>query len=305
MKKILALLLVFTLVFSFLLVSCEKKKSSDDDDSSKKTTTDDMTVEDDNDVIAPEDGTIGEEDVEDGKIEKLDGKTPAEKYEESFDEINSLTNFTITAYQDIQMVMNYQGQTINQDMVQTIVQKYAGDNFSVVGNATSAGMSVPSTNCQYVDGTVYNVQVTDGMKIKYQATKEQLYSLVGIDTEEPKIFDIPESWFEDVSFYEEENGGRAYIEIILSGEQYKEMFSNLALLSSVTDITDITHRIYFTESGDLDSIVTTATMKMNISGIDTTASFVSTSTISNVGTTVVEAPANASAYTTVSVNDLV
>ena len=300
MKKILALTMILVLVLGLALVSCEKAVNDaalEELDKAKAEVAANLK-----DLTGK---NYGDQKNPDKKLDNLNGMTPVEKYDQTFDEIDSLTNFTLTVHQDIQMVMNYQGESVKQDMVQTIVQKYQGDNFSIVGNATSLGMSVPSTNCQYVDGTVYNVQVTDGSKIKYQATEEQLNALVGVDTEEPKIFDIPESWFEDVSFYEEKNGDRAYIEIILSGEQYKKMFSNLSLLSSVTDITDITHRIYFTESGEFDSIVTTATMKMNISGIDTTASFVSTSTISNVGTTVVEAPANASAYTTVSVNDLV
>ena len=240
----------------------------------------------------------------DSDEELFDGMSPAEKYEQTFNEINLSTNLTMITSQDIQMVMTYQGQTVEQDMVQVITQKYAGDNFSIVGEAESAGQRVPSTNCQYIDGTVYNVQVTDGMKIKYQATKDQLESLAGVDTNEPKLFDIPESWFKNVEFKEDAEDNRVYLEILLSGEQYKQMFSNLALLSSVKEITDIVHKIYFTESGDLDSIVTTAIMKMDISGIDTTASFVSTSTISNVGTTVVEAPADANTYTLVDVSML-
>ena len=301
MKKILALTIVLVMVLGLALVSCESAIDQNALDTLNAAK---------NDVSNKLSGVTGNsygnfETNGDTKIELLDGMTPAQKYDETFDIVNNLTNFTLTADQDINMVMTYQGQTVEQDMVQTIVQKYQGDNFSIVGNATSAGMQVPSSNCQYVDGIVYNVQPLDGQMIKYEATKDQLSALVGVDTEEPKIFDIPESWFKDVSFYEEKDGSRAYLEIILSGEQYKEMFSNLALLSSVTSITDITHRVYFKANGDLDSIVTTATMKMNISGIDTTASFVSTSTISNIGATVVEAPANEDAYRTVSVNDLV
>ena len=301
MKKILALTIVLVMVLGLALVSCESaidQNALDTLNGAKESLSGQLS------------GITGEnygdfKTNKDNKIELLDGMTPVQKYDEAFDVVNSLTNFTLTADQDINMVMNYQGQTIKQDMVQTIVQKYQGDNFSIVGNATSAGMQVPSSNCQYVDGIVYNVQPIDGQMIKYSATKDQLSSLVGVDTDEPKIFDIPESWFEDVCFYEESNGNRAYLEIILSGEQYEQMFSNLALLSSVTSITDITHRVYFDENGDFDSIVTTATMKLNVSGIDTTASFVSTSTISDIGSTVVEAPANADAYRTVSVNDLV
>ena len=300
MKKILALTMILVLVLGLALVSCEKAVNDaalEELDKAKAEVAANLK-----DLTGK---NYGDQKNPDKKLDNLNGMTPVEKYDQTFDEIDSLTNFTLTAHQDIQMVMRYQGESMKQDMVQTIVQKYQGDNFSIVGNATSAGMQVPSSNCQYVDGIVYNVQPIDGQMIKYSATKDQLSSLVGVDTDEPKIFDIPESWFEDVCFYEESNGNRAYLEIILSGEQYEQMFSNLALLSSVTSITDITHRVYFDENGDFDSIVTTATMKLNVSGIDTTASFVSTSTISDIGSTVVEAPANADAYRTVSVNDLV
>ena len=301
MKKILALTIVLVLVLGLALVSCEK--AVDDNalaalESAKASLSDQLSG-----VTGNSYGDFNANG--DKKIELLNDMTPVEKYDEAFEEINSLPNFTLTSYQDIKMVLSYNGETVEEDMIQEITQKYDGENFSVVGNAESAGQRIPSTNCQYVDGIVYNVQVTDGMKIKYQATKADLERSAGIDPDEDKIFDIPESWFKNVSFYEEKNGNRAYIEIILSGEQYMQMFSNFSLLSSVRNITDVTHRVYFTESGDLDSIVTTATLTMKINGIDATASFVSTTTLSNVGTTLVFAPVNAYEYTLVDISMLV
>ncbi len=295
MKKILALTMVLVMVLGLALVSCDTALDQSALDKLKEA----------NDAMDAAMGNFGpktEADLNesvsaDKQIELLDGKTPIQKYDEVYETLKNVTNITITADQDIVMSFNYQGQTQTQDMVQSVVTKYAGDNFSVVGSAESMGQKIPSANACYVDGTVYTVQINNGYKFKYTATKDQLAAMVGMDPDAPKIFDIPESWFIDVKFYEESNGDRAYMKFVLSGEQYTEMFSNLALLSSVESMSNITHKVYFTAEGDIDSIVTTASMVMNDPNLGkVNASFVSTSTFSDIGTTVVTAPADADSY---------
>ena len=302
MKKILALTMVVVLVLGLSLVSCE---SALDQTALDKLQEANDLMESAIDDFGPktEEQLNATPSTPDKQIELLGGKTPIQKYDEVYEVLKNATNVTITAKQDIVMSFKANGQTQTQDMKQTIVQKYAGDNFSIVGSAESMGQSIPSVNAHYVDGMVYTVQVNNGYKFKYNATKDQLASKVGVDPDAPKIFDIPESWFLDVKFYEESNGDRAYMKFVLSGEQYMEMFSNLALLSSVQSMSNITHKVYFTANGDIDSVVTTASMVMHDPSLgEVNASFVSVSTFGDIGTTVVTAPADAGSYNLVDIS---
>lgn len=258
------------------------------------TTTDQTEVEDE--------FTSATEDGETEAVEIPNDRNIVEKYNAAVERLSKVNNITLTTVQEIDMVMNYGTISIPQTVAQNIVQKYAGDDFSIVAQAVSMGQAVPSTNTQYVGGTVYNVQTSDGQKIKYQATKAELEALLGIDSDGARIYDIPEDWFKEATVYR--TGNKYYVVILLDGEQYREMFSDLTLLSNTEEISDICHTIYFDENDDIESVVTTATMKMNISGIDTTASFVATSVYSNVGNTTVEAPADADSYTLVDISQL-
>ncbi|MBE6533504.1 MAG: hypothetical protein E7678_00835 [Ruminococcaceae bacterium] len=270
MKKLLALLMALMLVFSLVLVSCDE---SDDNDDKKQ------------------------EEV----LEKLNGKTPEELYKQMSEELSLAKNMTMVADQDIDMTMIYQGQEMPMKTKQTVTQKIDGDNFSMVTeNNMAAGVT-----CYYVDGMVYNVQITDGSKIKYKATIEELNEKVGVSAEEPKLLNLPESWFKDVKFKADETGERYYIELVLDGNAYEVLFSNMTALQGVKEVSDVTHKVYFTKDGKkIDSVVSTATMVMEMQGMEVNASFVSTSTYSNIGTTVVEAPADADSYRLVDISQL-
>ena len=199
------------------------------------------------------------------------------------------------------MTMTVNGQNVPvQNVEQVVVQKYDKKNFSMVAT-NNANASV---NCQYVDGVVYNVQITDGTKIKYEATEEELMGLVGVDADAPKILNIPTEWFKSSELRQEENGSRYYIEFVLNGDDYEALFSNLALLESVKEVSDVTHKVYVTAEGKIDSVVSTATVIMVMDGADVTMEVCSVSTYGDVGSTVVEAPADADSYVTVDISQL-
>ena len=329
MKKLLALLMALMLVFSLVLVSCDE--SNDDsandgkeqeevlendegedeaeDEKSSKESNDDTkeTTNQENDQNNDQNNNQNNNQNDDGNADEnkglatLNGKTPEELYKQMSEELSLATNMTMVADQDIEMIVNYQGQTIPMGTTkQTVTQKFNGNDFSVVAeNNMAAG-----TNCQYVDGIVYNVQITDGTKIKYAATIEQLNELGGVSAEEPKLLNLPESWFKDVTFHAEENGSRYYIELVLDGTAYEVLFSNMTALQGVKEVSDVTHKVYFTAEGKIDSIHSTATVIMESEGMEITANVVSTSTYCDIGTTVVEAPADADSYRLVDISQL-
>lgn len=295
MKKFLALIMVLLLTFSFAFVSCDEliedadgaiangSNSSNNAEEKNDTTESDTPEADENTAFDP--ATI----------------TPEKLYQNIVKELSGIENVTITAKQDIVMTMTVNGQNVPvQNVEQVVVQKYDKKNFSMVAT-NNANASV---NCQYVDGVVYNVQITDGAKIKYEATEEELMGLVGVDADAPKILNIPTDWFKSSELRQEENGSRYYIEFVLNGDDYEALFSNLALLESVKEVSDVTHKVYVTAEGKIDSVVSTATVIMVMDGADVKMEVFSVSTYGDVGSTVVEAPADADSYVTVDISQL-
>jgi hypothetical protein len=227
--------------------------------------------------------------------------TPEKLYQNIVKELSNVDNVTITAEQDIAMNMTVNGQSVPvQTMKQGVTQKYDKGNFSMVTTNNLAA----TLNCQYVDGVVYNVQITDGAKIKYAATEKELAALAGIDVNAAKIMNIPADWFENCELKADEDGNGYYIEFVLNGEEYKQLFSNFALLDSVKEVSNVTHKVYVTAEGKIDSIVSTATMVVAVEGTEVVADMVSVSTYGDIGSTVVEAPADADSYVTVDISQL-
>ena len=239
-----------------------------------------------------------------GGLEELNGKTPEQLYAQASQKINSVDNLTMIANQDIYMTMEQNGETMEQAVKQSIVQKYNGNDFSLV---TQNEMGSGQMNCQYVDGMVYNVQFTDGRRIKYEATPEQLYEKLNMDPSESKVLTIPVSWFnEDVAFFEDEDNDRYYIEFSLDGDQYELLFDNMAALGNagIDEVSDVKHRVYFTKDGDLQSMISEASMQMESQGIKVDCRFVTTTIFTNIGSTVVEVPVNADSYMLVDISQL-
>ena len=298
MKKLLALVMVLLLTFSFSLVACDEvlengdgvvadgsNSANDANDKEEKTEVPENETPEADENTAFDPATI----------------TPEKLYENIVKELSNVDNVTITAEQDIAMNMTVNGQSIPvQTMKQVVTQKYDKGNFSMV----TTNNLVAGVNCQYVDGVVYNVQITDGAKIKYAATEEELAALAGIDVNAAKIMNIPADWFENCELKADEDGNGYYIEFVLNGEEYKQLFSNFALLDSVKEVSNVTHKVYVTAEGKIDSIVSTATMVVAVDGTEVVADMVSVSTYGDIGATVVEAPADADSYVTVDISQL-
>lgn len=300
MKKLLALVMVLLLTFSLALVACDEVV--EDGDGSNVIIDGDDNASVDEKVEATEDNTPADDNNKEENA-PFDPATitPEKLYENIVKEMADVDNVTITAKQDINMTMTVGDQIIPvQTMNQVITQKYDKGNFSMV----TTNNLVAGVNCQYVDGVVYNVQITDGAKIKYKASEEDLAALAGIDPNGAKIMNIPADWFKNCELKADEDGNGYYIEFVLNGEAYKELFSNFSLLESVKEVSDISHKVYVTAEGKIDSIVSTATMVVVVEGTEVVAEMVSVSSYGDIGSTVVEAPADADSYTTVDISQL-
>lgn len=288
MKKFLALAMALILAFSFVFVSCDEVDGNEDE------------LEEINEALkeAFSEIVVNVEQNGDG-FSKVNGMTPEELFSEASDIINAATNVTLVANQDINIHMEYNGETISQSMSQSIIQKYDGNDFSI---KSSNSMGTDQMECQYVDGMVYNVQLNNGMKIKYSATVEQLEAMIGVNPNENKIFSIPESWFKGITFHEDVDSDTYYIEFALDGNQYQQMMNNMNLFDNIdiNSVSDIKYTVHFTRDGEIASMVSTCSV--NIEGV--IADYVTTTVCRNIGNTVVEAPADPDSYMLVDVSQV-
>ncbi len=223
MKKLLALLLAMTLIFSmFVLASCGNKDKDDD-----------------------------KNDGDDSTMETLAGKTPEELYETAKEKLSAATSFIITAEQEI--VMTYEGESMT--MNQTVISKRQGDNEYV----KSYNDMSPAANMEvwYVDGMLY--ANTSSGKIKTELDKEQfMQQYMSKDPSESTLLDIPESWFEDMKF--EAKDDRWVLKFSISEEKYEEMLTKIGNPVDVVD--DVQYEIIFDDDGNLEEIITLFNMEI-------------------------------------------
>ena len=269
MTKLLAILLCLLMVFFsvFTLVSCDDKGP---DDKNAQVDKDNNENENKND----------DDDGSDGKtVSKLNGKTPEELYSLALEKVANLDNFRFDTTQVIEMEYDGQKMTMNQ----TVTSVKDGKNEYA---KTTNDMS-PETAMEvwYVDNVFYSIMA--GTKfyanIPYEDYVEN-YMPEGA-TAEGSLMNIPESWFVDVKF-NKVSSDKYYIEFTVSGEEYAE-FMNNALVDMVDGIDNISYKVYFDGEGNLGDIITE--FNMEISGIK--AHTISTSKVSNIGTSKITAPA--------------
>lgn len=246
MKKIFAILLCVALFASMLsLVSCDKDK--------------------------------------DGKkySETLNGKTPAELYEFSREQLALAESYSVKTEQVIKM--SYQGEKMT--MHQSAETKVNGDDtYMVTENDFDDSLNMESW---YVDGVCYSNMF--GQKVKSTISKsEYMEKYMEADPSESTLLDIPESWFEDVKF--ETSGKSNVLEFEVSGEKFSNFLDNIGLGGATID-GNIDFKIYFDDDGNLTKVV----MEFDMLMAGAEASCVSTSyvTIEDVKIT---PPSDASTY---------
>lgn len=278
MKKLLAILLSLMLAFSmFMLVSCGDTDDDDDDDKTSEVDKKPSSKPDNK----PSDNTgnnNNNNNNNDSGIETLNGKTATELYNAALEKLANIDNFEMTAAQVI--TMSYEGESMS--MNQTIITKLDGQNCYT----KSYNDVAPTANMEiwYVDEWLYAIQAEN--KFKANITWEKMVSTYMPEgaTADGALMNIPESWFKDVRF--EMDGDLYYIEFVVSGEEYTKYVKNTALGAYLDAANDVSYKVYFDEDGNLGSIITE--FAYVVEGI--TCHAISTSTVFNIGTTVITAP---------------
>lgn len=282
MKKFLALVLVLILTFSMALVSCDEIL----------VTNGDASTSENGDTNGNSENGDESKDIALESEESADTtpKTAKELYESVAAELALIKNATIVAEQNVEMTMTFAGQNISSITKQTTTQKIDNDKLQLISTYAEEVI----LDVRYIDGIVYNVPAGDGEKIKYEINVDEMKELFGFDSQEEVILDVPETMFENVTLLEE--NGKMYIELSFGKSEFEKLFPNMDEIGDLSTLEDISYKIYFTAEGKLDSLVMSTKLDGEIEGQPFEATIVSVITYINIGTTVVEAPADADSY---------
>ncbi|MBQ7226754.1 MAG: hypothetical protein IJX02_09175 [Clostridia bacterium] len=226
-------------------------------------------------------------------VDNLGGMNAEQLYQAALNKVAELTNYRMDTVQTI--TMSAQGQTISFD--QTVIAIKDGINEYV--KTENEMESSANMEAWYIDEMFYAIMGGTKAKaaISYDTYVEK-YMPEGA-TSEGALMNIPADWFVDVKIYNVD--GEYYLEFVVSGEEYLEYMSSTSLagmIESVDDLENIVYRVFFTEDGELDNIVTE--FAMTIQGIP--ADIVSVTEISNIGTAEITPPANPDSFIDVTDN---
>lgn len=263
MKKRISLLLSALLALSALTVGCNDCIEEDP-------TGDNGTVT----TTAPED----------------EEPTPEEAYNIALEAVNNTDNYEMTSVQDIELTMTYNGQTVNQEQTQNIVQKMNGENIYVRVDGAALEQET-----WYVDGTLYTI--SDGVQAKATLSLKEFQEQMMGDSSN-NLLNIPESWFKGVEFKTVD--GKKTLEFKIDGNEYLTLVGNMldALGTSADDmnISEVVYTVYFTENGAIEKIVTVFSVSFSMQGVEATANYNTVTTVS-IGTAgEITAPENGDSF---------
>lgn len=302
-KKIVVSLLILALMCT-MLVSCDLASLGLD-----------VNVSDINNFIDNNINPDAEDETEDNFFAELEGKTPFEVYSQFSEKLTSAEdNCTIRTVNRTNTKMNILGQSITADTYLDMIVMNYGDNFYImtkaVNSSTEASASFDSiSEIWYVDGILY--MVYDGNKIQLEASKEQVNELVygDLDMSGSDIIDIPESWFEGVTF-ESHDDGSYTMNIDMSGERVKEAVARLGIADmDGLDVSEVKYQYTVDANGMIKESNATYSMSMSDSAdsdkYSATASGQMSAIYSDIGTTApIVAPDDAADYIIVTYEEI-
>ncbi|MBQ8382945.1 MAG: hypothetical protein IJX47_07070 [Clostridia bacterium] len=220
----------------------------------------------------------------------LNGKTPEEAYNEALEAINSVDNFEMTSVQDIEMVMKYNGETINQDQNQTVIQRKNGDN----GYAKVYG-STMEVETWYVDGVLYTI--SGDVKAKATLSLEE-YAEQMMGESSDNLLNIPDSWFEGVEFKTDED--MKTLEFHIDGDEYMTMIGNLLdsmnLSADDVEISEVVYTVYFDEDGSIEKVINDFSMSFTMQGVEVAADYHTVTTVSIGTASAITVPAGGDSF---------
>lgn len=266
MKKLLALLLCLAMAMSLVvLVACDNETTGSSTEPTAGNSTDSSNNTDNSD-------NNSNDNTDDNTIEQI--------YNNAISKLRGLTNYCFTTEQ----VITSLGNVINQ----TVVAKQDGQNS--YAKATNDLSPADEFEIWYVDEVYYAITADGSYKanIPY-ATYLEKYVVPG-STGSDALMNIPFAWFEDIAL--EQSGDFYYMELVVSGEEYKAYMNSTALDGMIDNAEDVTYKVYFTAEGELDNVVTEFSFVVDGAKFDV----VSKTTVSNLGTTQITAPSNIDSF---------
>ena len=257
MKKISALILITALLLSLLALSSCNNGGNEGEGAGEGNTPPNSNVTD-----------------------TLAGQTPEQLYQSVKDKLADAKSYVVDSTQVIVMTQGEENMTMNQ----TVINKVDGDNNYIKmynDMTTAANMEI-----WYVDGIIYTS--TASGKIKAPVDKEDfMQNYMDKDPSESTLLDIPESWFEGISFEKETD--EWVLKLTISEEKYEMYFSNIGLGADI--IGDVQYNVYFDEEGNLQKITTV--VDYTVEGIHCHCDTLSLVSYENIEIT---APADADSY---------
>ena len=304
MKKILALLLALMLILSLSLVACDEALADDDESKSSDNVSGEKDKDDDQEIAEEDKVDFDKEDGSEEKESKKDTETqivkdPAiiEKYKAELERHANEKCGTTVLHQNIEMTMTYNGETIEQSMVQYGVRMVDGDNYSSVVQMVFEGEISNTENLQYVDGIIYVVQAVDGRKVKAVATKEQAKAIINESDEE---FDWFDESVQNAEIFKTDEGYYVDLTLTSGGDQIQSLFTDAFTPEVVKDINNVSLYVLFDTDMNIEAVSMSATFYMDVEGIETVVVMDCVIEFTDVGTTVVKAPDDKDSYELVS-----
>ena len=281
--KLMSILCALLMLLSFGLVGCsDGDEESDEPSYKKKATLNNMTAEEVyNDILETIDLNAG--------------------------------NFTSTTDYKIKCKMSMQGQSYTIDVKMTDIFKmddgyFYEEMYVDAGEMAGQDLGEMTTETWFIDDVAYisSVDTTGAygtQKAKFSSTWANILAYLGLEEDSwfNPIYDFSDTAFEDVKFFiNEEDKNDVYFDIILDGEE-ASAFANKLLEKQgnsgiVLAIDEIQYRFLLNKDGELDHIEIDFVANASSGGMDIKYTYDGTIKFSNVGTTEVSEPADASDY---------
>ena len=294
LKKWLAALLCGAMMVSSLaMVACDGGDNTDTSTETESVTQTETDIPTETETI-DESATKTETETDAPQI--LNGKTPAQVYVENMTAFKQQGN-TASAVMDVKYFMNIGGVTSETSMQMTLEGKIKGDDVYSKTSTPDGMGGTYVTEEWYVGGYVYTEDYDENfelIKVKVAATPEEAKDYYGISGES---IPVPEAWWTDVTFTED---GENYVFTITADKAMIDANSDeLDLGDFVEDGAEITSMIMtcvVNAQGVIVSDTLVLEMSMDEEGMAVSVEMTANTTYSDIGTTVVEAPADAADY---------
>ena len=240
-------------------------------------------------------GSAGDNDV--AGLPTLNGQTPYEAYESVREQVDGMLtncqeNNTTNQY------LSYMGQTALMQTVESVSKINGNDLESITTTVSYLDSTTSVTKSYYKDGWLYGNE--NGTTFKAQLTMEQMYAIVyGTDAaNEEKILNMPESWFKDVGFTQNEDGTYS-IRVLLEGDRVEEVIGRLGIADMAAmgmELSDLCYDIVLDAEGNFLKIVYTFRLTMDLEGEAMVIESESTITYTGIGSTTVTVPDGCDGY---------